>query len=145
MFRREFFTKSADETEKFGEKFASEIEQGDVLLLYGELGAGKTTLTRGICRAFGVNIVKSPSFVIVNIYDGNFTIYHIDLYRVKELDPDTAGEIMEYLWSGDGISIVEWADRLTNEVVPKNAMKIYIGRVSENERKIVIEAENEKH
>ncbi len=144
MFRREIITKSADETENFGEELALEIEHGAVLLLYGELGAGKTTLTRGICRAIGVKNIKSPSFVIVDIYDGNFKIYHIDLYRVEELDPDTAGEIMEYLWSDDSIAIVEWADRLPDELVPKNAVKIHIDRVSENKRKIVIEAENEK-
>jgi len=144
MKRREFITGSAAETEILGEEFSQNLRRGDVLLLYGELGTGKTTFTRGICRAFGVNFVKSPSFVIVNVYDGGFPIFHIDLYRLEEIEPDTTGEIMEYLWNEDGISIVEWADRLPDEIVPEKAIKFYFERISEIGRNSTIEAWYEK-
>ena len=127
------------ETERFGEEIAEQLHPGSVILLFGEMGAGKTTLARGICRALGVEKIKSPSFIIVNVYDGEVPIYHIDLYRLCEMDNATAGEIEEYIWRGDGIKIIEWADRLPKELIPKNALRIRINKISHNERHITIE------
>ena len=134
-------TNSPEETEKFGESLSRSLAPGDTLLLYGDLGAGKTTLTRGICRGLGISIVKSPSFVIVNVYAGKFTVYHIDLYRVENLDLETAGEISEYMWDEDAIKIVEWAEHLPDELIPTGAIRIKLTRKSENQRTITIERE----
>ena len=134
-------TNSPEETEKFGESLSRTLAPGDTLLLYGDLGAGKTTLTRGICRGLGISIVKSPSFVIVNVYAGKFTVYHIDLYRVESLDPETAGEISEYMWDEDAIKIVEWAEHLPDELIPTGAIRIKLTRKSENQRTITVERE----
>jgi len=143
LLQKHFLSDSPEATEQFGEKLAMEFPVGATVLLFGELGAGKTTLTRGICKKFGIDSVKSPSFVLVNIYaNDDITIYHIDLYRVPELDYVTAGEIAEYLWDDDAIKIVEWAERLTDELLPKNCIAIKIERISDNERQITTESIN---
>jgi len=134
-------TRSPEETEKFGEELSRQLKPGDTVLLSGSLGAGKTTLTRGICRGLGISIVKSPSFVIVNVYAGKFTVYHIDLYRVESLDPETAGEISEYIWDEDAIKIIEWAEHLPDELIPTGAIKIKLTQKSENQRTITVERE----
>ncbi len=137
-------TYSPDETELLGEEIAKKIHRGTTILLYGELGAGKTTMTRGICRAFGIDMVKSPSFVMVNVYAGRgIDVYHIDLYRVSELDSETAGEIGEYLWDDDAIKIVEWAENLLDEIIPEKVVAVKIERVSDTEREITIEGDME--
>ena len=133
-------TDSPQATERFGETFAKKLHNGMTVLLFGELGAGKTTLTRGICKAFGIGIVKSPSFVMVNIYSGQgIDIYHIDLYRVPELDAETAGEIGEYIWNDDAIKIVEWTENLPDDILSGEIVSIKIKRISDNEREIIIE------
>ncbi len=135
-------TRSPEETEKFGEELSRQLKPGDTVLLYGSLGAGKTTLTRGICRGLGIKLVKSPSFVIVNVYTSpTATVYHIDLYRVEHLDLETAGEIAEYLWDEDAIKIVEWADYLTDELIPSGAIRVNLGRKSDSERTITLTRE----
>ena len=134
-----FRTCSPEETERLGEELAHKLHQGMTVLLFGNLGAGKTTLTRGICRTFGASLTKSPSFIIINVYEGIIPVYHIDLYRVREMDTVTAGEIQEFLWNEDAVKIVEWAERLPEELVPLNAVHIEIERISENEREFLIE------
>ncbi|HHH80537.1 MAG TPA: tRNA (adenosine(37)-N6)-threonylcarbamoyltransferase complex ATPase subunit type 1 TsaE, partial [candidate division Zixibacteria bacterium] len=115
-----------------------QLEPGDTILLFGELGSGKTTIIKGICEGLGIKMVKSPSFVIINIYNGLHTVYHIDLYRVDNLDLTTASEIAEYIFDEDAIKTVEWADRLPSELVPPDSKYIYIEFLSENERKITL-------
>ena len=136
---REFLTKSPQETEALGEEIAQEVSIGAIVLLFGELGTGKTTLARGICRSLQISSqVKSPSFIIVNTYSGKVTVYHIDLYRIRESNPTLTGELLEYIWDKDAIKIVEWAERIPGEIVPKNAIKITLERISKSERKITI-------
>ena len=139
MPRTKIITKSPTETEAIGSELAEKLSPGESVLLFGELGAGKTTFTRGICNALGVELVKSPSFVIVNVYNGKIPIYHIDLYRIKEIEPIIIGEIQEYLWDKDAISIVEWAERLPQELIPARTFAVEIEYISENEREIKIE------
>ncbi len=135
-----FDSDSPESTESFGEKIALALIPGTAILLYGALGAGKTTLTRGICRTLGVDSVKSPSYIIVNVYAGNrMTIYHIDLYRVPELDAITAGEIAEYMWDEDAIKIIEWAERLPAELVSGNYIAVKIEKVNNTNRRIKVE------
>lgn len=131
-------TKSASETIELGKNIAKKLMPGDTILLFGELGSGKTTIIKGICEGLGIKMVKSPSFVIINIYNGLHTVYHIDLYRVDNLDLATASEIAEYIFDEDAIKTVEWADRLPSELVPPDSKYIYIEFLSENERKITL-------
>lgn len=120
-------TYSEDETKEIAEKLASFLDRGDVLTLEGDLGAGKTTFTKGIAK--GLNIrenISSPTFTIIKEYiDGKLPLYHMDVYRLEGSDEDIGFE--EYFY-GNGITIVEWAqfikDYLPNEVL---AITIHYG------------------
>lgn len=110
-----FLTKSPDETFELGEELGSSLVTGDLVLLYGRLGAGKTLLTKGVMSGLGYDVdeVTSPSFALVNLYKTERSdVYHIDLWRLDGgVDPAEAvglGEILE----GDNVIIIEWADRL---------------------------------
>lgn len=135
----ETLTHSSHHTEKIGEAMGSCLNAGDVVLLYGRLGAGKTTITKGICKALGYRgHVTSPTFTIVNEYMGqNFPIYHMDLYRLEEDGAWDMG-IDEYLF-GEGVSIVEWPDSAEN-LFTMSAVRVYLDYISEIERKISVEA-----
>ena len=106
-----FETRSAEETIELGERIGRLLRAGDLVLLKGELGSGKTVLVRGICRAFGCEKrVRSPSFVLVREYDAVPAIFHIDLYRL------TASRDWPNLGVEDrmaqGVALVEWGDRM---------------------------------
>jgi tRNA threonylcarbamoyladenosine biosynthesis protein TsaE len=107
-------SRSAGQTEELGMKLAAVLPVPGVVLLRGDLGTGKTTLTRGLARGLGVKDpgdVNSPSFTLVNIYYGRCCVYHVDLYRVNGLRAlDTVG-IDEFL-GRDGVTVVEWSERL---------------------------------
>jgi tRNA threonylcarbamoyladenosine biosynthesis protein TsaE len=101
-------TSSAAETEEVGARFAPELQPGDVVLVSGELGAGKTTLIRGACRALGVTEpVTSPTFTIGQRYRGRFPVSHLDLYRLEGLEGEEPGLLDEYL-TDDAVAFVEW-------------------------------------
>jgi tRNA threonylcarbamoyladenosine biosynthesis protein TsaE len=106
-------TTSEAETFALGIELARDLHPSDIVLLRGELGMGKTVLARGLSSGLGVpeDEIRSPTFTLVNIYQGRFPVYHIDLYRIeKPKDLDELG--LEEILGGDGISIVEWPDRL---------------------------------
>ena len=101
-------TESATETEGLGERLGSDLEPGDVVLVSGELGAGKTTLIRGACRALGVTEpVTSPTFTIGQRYAGRIPVSHLDLYRLADLDDEDPALLEDYLTPGV-VAFVEW-------------------------------------
>jgi tRNA threonylcarbamoyladenosine biosynthesis protein TsaE len=101
-------THSAAETEAVGERLASELGPGDVVLVSGELGAGKTTLIRGAARALGVNEpVTSPTFTIGHTYAGRVPVSHLDLYRLAELDQEDPALLDDYV-TPEAVSFIEW-------------------------------------
>jgi tRNA threonylcarbamoyladenosine biosynthesis protein TsaE len=101
-------TGSAAETEALGERLAGDLKPGDVVLVGGELGAGKTTLIRGACRALGVTAaVTSPTFTIGQRYSGRVPVSHLDLYRLADLDLEDPALLEDYL-TPDAIAFVEW-------------------------------------
>jgi tRNA threonylcarbamoyladenosine biosynthesis protein TsaE len=103
-------TESAAETEAVGAEIAATLEPGDVVLVAGELGAGKTTLVRGACRALGVvGPVVSPTFTIGRRYPGRLPVSHLDLYRLADPGAEEPGLLDEYL-SPDGVAFVEWPE-----------------------------------
>ena len=133
------------DTEKLGEKIGQKVQPGTVIALIGDLGTGKTTLTKSIARGLGVTeTVTSPTFNIIREYrSGRLPLYHFDVYRIG--DPDEMFELgYEEYFSGDGVCVVEWAD-LIEELLPEDAVVIAIDRgASDEEREYEIEgaAEN---
>ena len=132
-------TKSAAETRALGEKLAGRLQPGDVLLLEGDLGAGKSELTRGIAKGLGVTeTVTSPSFTILNVYEsGRFPLYHFDWYRLESSEELYELGMDEYL-GGDGAAVVEWPGRCP-DAVPEGAVRIRMTAAGENERMIECE------
>ena len=129
-------TKSAAETRALGEKLAGRLRPGDVLLLEGDLGTGKSELTRGIAKGLGVaETVTSPSFTILNVYEsGRCPLYHFDWYRLESSEELYELGMDEYL-GGDGIAVVEWPGRCP-DAVPESAVRIRMTAAGENERLI---------
>lgn len=131
-------TNSAAETRALGEELSSSLRPGDVVVLEGELGAGKSELARGIARGLGVReTVTSPSFTILNVYEsGRYPLYHFDWYRLESADELYELGMDEYL-GGDGIAVVEWAERCP-EAVPENTIRITLDVTGEESRRIQI-------
>ena len=122
-----FKTESPEETQALGEKIGKMLKRGDVIALIGELGTGKTCLTQGIARGVGIapnEIVSSPSYILINEYNGTVPIYHIDLYRLENNEEIAELGLSEYV-EGDGICIIEWAERMA-DALPDSCIKIHI-------------------
>lgn len=107
----EYISKSDFETREIGEQFASKLAPGDVVCLTGDLGAGKTTFTKGIAKALGVPYEPvSPTFNLVNAYEGEKnSLYHFDLYRLEKTEDLYSIDFDDYLFSG-GICVIEWPE-----------------------------------
>ena len=132
-------TFSAEETRALGARLASALGPGDVVVLHGDLGAGKSEFARGVARGLGIaGPVPSPSFTILNAYDeGRLPLYHFDWYRVS--DPEEIAEMgFEEQLHGDGVSLIEWSERAP-EYVPNRALLIRIDTAQDDTRKIHFE------
>ena len=127
-----YITHSEAETRAAARKVAEKLRRGDVIALYGDLGAGKTAFTRGIADYFNTNdSVTSPTFTVVNEYSGDLPIYHFDAYRLENISIDECDWLDDYLF-GDGICIIEWAENIES-VLPDGYIKITITKDSEDE------------
>lgn len=138
-----FISNSPEDTQGFGKKFAEKLTQSDVVAIYGELGAGKTQLIKGICSFFWVKqTVNSPTFIIVNEYTSAKLpkIYHFDFYRLKTLDEIINIGFTEYL-NGSGLVLIEWPE-LVESILPENTKRIYIKHYGEGELTRKIDATN---
>jgi tRNA threonylcarbamoyladenosine biosynthesis protein TsaE len=131
-----FISTSAVETQKLGQRFAEDLAPGDVVALTGELGSGKTQFVKGVVRALGSEAsVTSPTFTLVHEYDdGRMPVYHFDFFRIENARAAARLGLDDYFF-GNGISIVEWADRFP-KFIPENAQWISFETKSENERTI---------
>ena len=131
----EFFSHSPAETESLGEQFGRAAKCGWVIALTGELGAGKTQFVRGLARELGVTTrVHSPTFTLVNEYGGGrLKLFHLDLYRLETREQILSAGVEEFL-SPDGVSVIEWAERLKAE---SGMVEVKIEIVGESERKII--------
>lgn len=135
----ELTTNNEAETLQLAGKIAQLTRPGDILALEGDLGAGKTTFTQGFCQALKVSdYVTSPTFTLINIYNGQLPIYHIDLYRLN--DPQDALDIgiESYLPSADGITLVEWANKFPS-ILPDALLSIKISYENETIRHFSIQ------
>jgi len=131
----EIVSHSAKETLEIGRRLGELARPGDVFLLVGRLGAGKTCLTQGIARGLGITgYAASPSFVIVRELPGRLPLFHIDLYRLERLEEIAELGLDDYLY-GQGVCVVEWADRGLS-LLPAERLLIEIGYLSESERSL---------
>jgi len=127
--------------ERIGGRLARALSPGDLVLLYGPLGAGKTTLVRAIAKVLAVtDPVRSPSFTIANIYSGSITVRHLDLYRLEEVGDDDALALEEYVDS-EGVTLVEWPEAGLDRLGPA-VWTVRMDHESLDERSIVIVAES---
>ena len=128
---------SAEETEALGAGLAESLGPGDVVALTGELGAGKTCFTQGLARGLGVaRRAVSPTFVLVNEYRGRLPVHHVDAYRTESL-AELIDLGLEEMFGGDGVTIVEWADKLL-PLLPSHAVHVHIEGVGDEPRVIRI-------
>lgn len=138
---------SVQETFDIGSFIGKNSKSGDIICLIGDLGTGKTHLTKGIAKGLDIDDhITSPTFNIVNEYDtGRLKLYHFDVYRVCEPDEIEAIGFDEYIF-GDGVSVVEWANYIT-ELIPNTALTISIDKdiVDENKRYITFTYSNKKY
>jgi len=123
---KKIITSNEAETISLGETIGKSLKQGDVIALFGDLGAGKTAFTNGVAKALKASGVSSPTFTIVNEYiDGTLPLYHFDAYRINSDDWLNCG-FDDYLF-GDGVCIIEWSENIT-DILPKDCIKINISR-----------------
>lgn len=131
----EYITNSEKETLDIAYDLASKMEGNKVICLNGELGAGKTVFVRGFCSFFNINEISSPTFTLVNEYDGNKKVFHFDVYRLSDEDEFCAIGGEEYFEKG--ICIIEWSD-VIKEAIPNDAIDVRIEKLDDNTRKIII-------
>lgn len=132
-------SKSIEETIAAGAKLGRKLKPGDVVALIGDLGSGKTVLTKGIAQGLGVKNVKyvnSPTFVIIKEHKGKIPLYHFDLYRLNRSSVIDAENFEEYFY-GDGVAVVEWADRIRG-LLPKRHIEVRLSVAGGGKRKIEI-------
>lgn len=130
-------TKSEKETFKFAVKFAKMLNKGDIVLLSGDLGAGKTVFSKGITKGRRVKAdVVSPTFTIMNDYGGK--VYHYDLYRLTGQKEFEATGAYEMMFDGRAISVVEWPEKVGYNYFPASAYRVIIEKLNEQERRIVV-------
>ena len=141
----EIISDSAGKTLDIGKRLAGNFKKGDIVCLFGDLGSGKTVLTKGISSGLGVDKdkVASPTFVILRQYEGRFMIYHFDLYRLNRPEDILDLGYEEYFFD-EGISVIEWADKL-GRLAPREFLKIQLLVAGKNKRKLKISAEGLKY
>jgi len=141
-YTKEIISHSADETKAFAQNLASYLSEGTLILLTGDLGAGKTTFTQGLAK--GLHITKnvtSPTFTIMKVYQGDLPLYHIDAYRLEGMTQDLG---FEELLEDDGICVIEWP-MFIESILPSEYLQIEITRLDENQRKLVLIAHGERY
>jgi len=139
---RELVSSSPEETQALGEELAGQLEPGDVLAFFGDLGSGKTCMIQGICRGLGVaDYVTSPTFILINEYAGRLQgqpipVYHFDLYRLREAEEleDLGAE--EYFY-GQGICLIEWAEH-AGRMLPGRRREVAMEYLTPTERRVAM-------
>ena len=130
----EYISQSAKETFKIAKEYAATLKKGDVVLFFGDLGAGKTEFIKGVCEYFGIKGVTSPTYAYLNVY-ADF-IYHYDFYRFSSEEEAEVLGLTDY-FNKDNICLVEWPEKVLG-VLPQTAKKVIIEKTGENRRKITL-------
>ncbi len=134
----EIIAKTREETVLLGEKIGKSIEGKTVIAFFGGMGMGKTTMIGGIAKGLGFSgYVQSPTFNIVNVYNGTKNIYHFDMYRVNSADDLLSTGFYEYLSDENGVMLIEWSENIESEI-PQDAKKITVTEYNGG-RKFILE------
>lgn len=139
----DLFSHNHEETLEIGKRLGKYLQPGDIVLLYGDLGVGKTTLTQGICRGLDIKedtYIPSPTFTLINNYCGKYPVFHVDLYRLDSLLEIEKIGLEECLFT-NGVCIIEWAEKLS----PKPNQPPSLGIYQRIEIHITIEKENRRN
>lgn len=137
-------THSPDETFHIGQILGRMTRPGDVLLLQGPLGTGKTLLTQGLAKGLGITApVTSPTFIIVNQYPGPFMLYHVDLYRIEAIAEAIDLGLDDYFF-GEGVCVVEWPERAPSAMPPERLL-VLLEHVGEQERRLSFQSEGSRY
>jgi len=140
----ELTSRSPDETLKLGARLGKLASGGDVFLLVGNLGAGKTCLTQGIARGLGIeDHTPSPSFVLVRQFYGRLPLYHIDLYRLDRINEIADLGLDDYLY-GDGVCVIEWAERGLS-LLPREHLLVEISYLGDTGRRLKLKPQGERY
>ena len=130
-------SRSSEETEALGREFASSLRKGSVVSLEGSLGAGKTVFAKGIARALGITeAIVSPTFTLVQEYEGKEKLYHLDVYRISGEDEFESMGGEEFLYP-DGITLIEWAEKI-KDMLPEDTIYVRISILEDQSREITI-------
>lgn len=131
-----YVTNSAEETIEIGKSFAEKLNKGAVVLLSGEMGAGKTVFVKGMAQGLGIkSLITSPTYAYMNDYDG--ILYHYDCYRLTSGEDAESLGLTDYFYAG-GICVVEWSENIA-DVIPNGAIRVTIEKTGETQRSIEIE------
>lgn len=136
--KRIYTTESVSETENLGAEIGRAAKPGDVIALFGELGTGKTAITRGIACGLGITEdITSPTFSLMEMHEGDIPLYHFDLYRIEN-DSEFNNLCFEEYWENDGVSVIEWAERAISRL-PEERININIEYIDSKCRRITVE------
>ena len=129
-----FISENAEQTRKFGEEYAKTLKKGDVVVLNGEMGAGKTVFCKGVARGLGIcEEILSPTYAYMNDYGGK--LYHFDCYRLKNGAQAEELGLCDYFYA-DGVCVIEWAENIA-EVLPEKVKTVVIEKTGGDNRKII--------
>ena len=136
---------SVQDTIKFGEKLGKLLIAGDIIFLNGDLGAGKTTLSKSIGEGLGVQeYITSPTFTLINEYEGRLPLYHFDLYRLDSYEELEELGVEDYFY-GNGVCLIEWAEKFSEDL-PENRLEVWINRgKTDDERYIKLKSFGERY
>ena len=136
--KKTIISNSSEETFTFAKELGKTILKKSIVALYGNLGAGKTIFAKGLAAGLGiVDEITSPTFSLLEVYEGNITLYHFDLYRIDDPDEFLNLSFEEY-WEGDGVSVIEWPE-IAENILPKKRINVWIEYIDENIRRITVE------
>ena len=134
------FSHNEEELINWGQRLGSLLQEQDVLVLTGDLGAGKTTFTKGLAQGLGIKqMIKSPTYTIVREYEGRLPLYHLDVYRIGE-DPDSI-DLDDFLF-GEGVTVIEWGELLADSL-PDDFLKLTLLK-KEDGRELVFESQGRR-
>ena len=141
MKERTFIANSVEQTERFAEELAGAFVGGEVLLLKGELGAGKTHFVKGLARGLGIDeVITSPTFALHNSYTGRLTLNHFDFYRIEDSEEVAILGLDEFFYDKQGVAAVEWSENVQS-LLPKRCITVTIDKIDDNTRKITVKGD----